>query len=128
MASSGDSGPASRRPRAAGKALYGGLPEPGPPGFAPALLALGGGLGRDRVGGAADPPRPGAPRRGRRARPPGPRLGAPGSPARVRAAPAPGARARADRADPVAPPGQAAARVRPRPAERAAPGPGRRSS
>src|SRR2546428_13858532 len=40
MASSGDSGPASRRPRAAGKALYGGLPEPGPPGFAPRLLEL----------------------------------------------------------------------------------------
>src|SRR5438552_16773044 len=40
MASSGDSGPASGRPRAAGKALYGGLPEPGPPGFAPRLLEL----------------------------------------------------------------------------------------
>src|SRR6059058_758199 len=40
MASSGDLGPGSRRPRAAGKALYGGLPEPGPPGFAPRLLEL----------------------------------------------------------------------------------------
>src|SRR5213080_849879 len=39
MASSGDSErPASDRPRAGGKALYGGLPEPGPPGFAPRLL------------------------------------------------------------------------------------------
>src|SRR5213082_977150 len=39
MASSGDSErPASDRPRASGRALYGGLPEPGPPGFAPRLL------------------------------------------------------------------------------------------
>src|SRR2546430_12000792 len=39
MASSGGSArPASDRPRAAGRALYGGLPEPGPPGFAPRLL------------------------------------------------------------------------------------------
>src|SRR5207244_13388612 len=41
MASSGDSErPASDRPRASGRALYGGLPEPGPPGFAPRLLEL----------------------------------------------------------------------------------------
>src|SRR5919206_172231 len=40
MASSGSSGPASGpgRPRAAGRAIYGGLPESGPPGFAPRLL------------------------------------------------------------------------------------------
>ncbi|TML32838.1 MAG: VWA domain-containing protein [Actinobacteria bacterium] len=39
MASSdGSARPASGRPRAAGRALYGGLPEPGPPGFAPRLL------------------------------------------------------------------------------------------
>src|SRR5919202_333989 len=40
MASSGSSGPADRRgrPRAAGRAIYGGLPEAGPPGFAPRLL------------------------------------------------------------------------------------------
>src|SRR5919199_1291640 len=40
MASSGSSGPADRagRPRAAGRAIYGGLPESGPPGFAPRLL------------------------------------------------------------------------------------------
>src|SRR3989442_15999952 len=41
MASSdGSARPASGRPRAAGRALYGGLPEPGPPGFAPRLLEL----------------------------------------------------------------------------------------
>src|SRR6266550_1910300 len=41
MASSdGSARPAAGRPRAAGKALYGGLPEPGPPGFAPRLLEL----------------------------------------------------------------------------------------
>src|ERR687884_475274 len=42
MASSGSSGPADRRgrPRAAGRAIYGGLPESGPPGFAPRLLEL----------------------------------------------------------------------------------------
>src|SRR5205814_1051503 len=41
MASSGDSErPASGRPRASGRALYGGLPEPGPPGFAPRVLEL----------------------------------------------------------------------------------------
>src|SRR5918912_3014723 len=42
MASSGSSGPADRggRPRAAGRAIYGGLPEAGPPGFAPRLLEL----------------------------------------------------------------------------------------
>src|ERR687885_677331 len=40
MASSGSSGPGSGRPRASGRALYGGLPEPGPPGFAPRLLEL----------------------------------------------------------------------------------------
>src|ERR687883_177386 len=38
MASSESSGPA--RPRAAGRAIYGGLPESGPPGFAPRLLEL----------------------------------------------------------------------------------------
>src|ERR687886_567014 len=38
MASSGSSGPA--RPRGAGRAIYGGLPESGPPGFAPRLLEL----------------------------------------------------------------------------------------
>src|SRR5919199_541393 len=40
MASSGSSGPPDRpgRPRAAGRAIYGGLPESGPPGFAPRLL------------------------------------------------------------------------------------------
>src|ERR671933_645515 len=41
MASSGSSGPADRgRPRASGRAIYGGLPESGPPGFAPRLLEL----------------------------------------------------------------------------------------
>src|SRR5881227_3525434 len=41
MASSdGSELPASGRPRAAGRAIYGGLPEPGPPGFAPRLLEL----------------------------------------------------------------------------------------
>src|SRR2546421_3269612 len=42
MASSGSSAPGNgaRRPRAAGRALYGGLPEPGPPGFAPRVLEL----------------------------------------------------------------------------------------
>src|SRR5919199_4622132 len=40
MASSGSSGPGSGRPRASGRALYGGLPEPGPPGFAPRVLEL----------------------------------------------------------------------------------------
>src|SRR5437764_13036476 len=41
MASSdGSELPASGRPRAAGRALYGGLPEPGPPGFAPRVLEL----------------------------------------------------------------------------------------
>src|SRR5919202_367328 len=42
MASSGSSGPADGggRPRAAGRAIYGGLPESGPPGFAPRLLEL----------------------------------------------------------------------------------------
>src|SRR5918911_2975191 len=42
MASSGSSGPADRggRPRAAGRAIYGGLPESGPPGFAPRVLEL----------------------------------------------------------------------------------------
>src|SRR5919204_5206938 len=41
MASSDGSGqPASGRPRASGRALYGGLPEPGPPGFAPRILEL----------------------------------------------------------------------------------------
>src|SRR5256714_836336 len=42
MASSGSSAPGSgaRRPRAAGRAIYGGLPESGPPGFAPRLLEL----------------------------------------------------------------------------------------
>src|SRR5438067_3747295 len=41
MASSGGSErPASGRPRASGRALYGGLPEPGPPGFAPRVLEL----------------------------------------------------------------------------------------
>src|SRR5256884_8580301 len=41
MASSdGSARPASGRPRAAGRALYGGLPEAGPPGFAPRLLDL----------------------------------------------------------------------------------------
>src|SRR5436305_6947909 len=41
MASSdGSERPASGRPRAAGRAPYGGLPEPGPPGFAPRVLEL----------------------------------------------------------------------------------------
>src|SRR5256714_4256051 len=42
MASSGSSEPGNGagRPRAAGRALYGGLPAPGPPGFAPRLLEL----------------------------------------------------------------------------------------
>src|SRR2546430_14298581 len=41
MASSdGSERPASGRLRASGRALYGGLPEPGPPGFAPRLLEL----------------------------------------------------------------------------------------
>src|SRR5438874_7330923 len=42
MASSGSSEPGNgaARPRAAGRAIYGGLPEPGPPGFAPRLLEL----------------------------------------------------------------------------------------
>src|SRR5918912_3053894 len=45
MASSGSSAPGNgagrpSRPRAAGRAIYGGLPEPGPPGFAPRLLEL----------------------------------------------------------------------------------------
>src|SRR5256885_16504821 len=42
MASSGSSAPGNgaRRPRAAGRAIYGGLPESGPPGFAPRLLEL----------------------------------------------------------------------------------------
>src|SRR2546421_6290395 len=42
MASSGSSAPGNgaRRPRAAGRALYGGLPEAGPPGFAPRILEL----------------------------------------------------------------------------------------
>src|SRR2546421_7477682 len=42
MASSGSSAPGNgaRRPRAAGRALYGGLPEAGPPGFAPRVLEL----------------------------------------------------------------------------------------
>src|SRR3989440_5146790 len=41
MASSGSSEPGNAgRPRASGRALYGGLPEPGPPGFAPRLLEL----------------------------------------------------------------------------------------
>src|SRR5256885_14466402 len=41
MASSdGSERPASGRPRASGRALYGGLPEPGPPGFAPRVLEL----------------------------------------------------------------------------------------
>src|SRR5436309_3209216 len=40
MASSGGSGPASGRPRAAGRAIYGGLPDAGPPGFAARLLEL----------------------------------------------------------------------------------------
>src|SRR6266480_5106520 len=42
MASSGSSAPGNgaRRPRAAGRAIYGGLPESGPPGFAPRVLEL----------------------------------------------------------------------------------------
>ena len=42
MASSESSAPGNgaRRPRAAGRAIYGGLPEAGPPGFAPRLLEL----------------------------------------------------------------------------------------
>jgi uncharacterized protein with von Willebrand factor type A (vWA) domain len=45
MASSGSSAPGNgsglpARPRAAGRAIYGGLPESGPPGFAPRLLEL----------------------------------------------------------------------------------------
>ncbi len=41
MASSDDSArPGNGRPRASGRALYGGLPEPGPPGFAPRILEL----------------------------------------------------------------------------------------
>src|SRR5204862_2487474 len=42
MASSGSSEPGngSGRPRAAGRAIYGGLPESGPPGFAPRVLEL----------------------------------------------------------------------------------------
>src|SRR3954447_411517 len=44
MASSGSSAPGSGgaggRPRAAGRAIYGGLPEAGPPGFAPRILEL----------------------------------------------------------------------------------------
>src|SRR5947208_2743315 len=43
MESSGSSEPGSAgsgRPRAAGRAIYGGLPEAGPPGFAPRLLEL----------------------------------------------------------------------------------------
>src|SRR5438477_1110683 len=42
MASSGSSAPGNgaRHPRAAGRAIYGGLPESGPPGFAPRLLEL----------------------------------------------------------------------------------------
>src|SRR2546430_17121774 len=45
MASSGSSAPGNGdgrpgRPRAAGRAIYGGLPESGPPGFAPRLLEL----------------------------------------------------------------------------------------
>src|SRR5437870_8948475 len=45
MASSGSSAPGNgsglpARPRAAGRAIYGGLPEAGPPGFAPRLLEL----------------------------------------------------------------------------------------
>src|ERR687884_914210 len=45
MASSGSSAPGNgagrpSRPRAAGRAIYGGLPESGPPGLAPRLLEL----------------------------------------------------------------------------------------
>src|SRR5919204_5825 len=42
MESSGSSAPGNgaRRPRAAGRAIYGGLPEAGPPGFAPRILEL----------------------------------------------------------------------------------------
>src|SRR5437762_12222982 len=42
MASSGSSAPGNGtgRPRAAGRAIYGGLPESGPPGFAPRVLEL----------------------------------------------------------------------------------------
>src|SRR5436305_4963237 len=42
MASAGSSAPGNgaRRPRAAGRAICGGLPESGPPGFAPRLLEL----------------------------------------------------------------------------------------
>src|SRR6266480_4083264 len=42
MASSGSSEPGNGagRPRAAGRAIYGGLPDAGPPGFAPRLLEL----------------------------------------------------------------------------------------
>src|SRR6059058_2579257 len=45
MASSGSSAPGNgsglpARPRAAGRAIYGGLPESGPPGFAPRVLEL----------------------------------------------------------------------------------------
>src|SRR3982751_3043296 len=45
MASSGSSAPGNGggpppRPRAAGRAIYGGLPEAGPPGFAPRILEL----------------------------------------------------------------------------------------
>src|ERR671933_1446730 len=42
MASSESSAPGSGpgRPRAAGRAIYGGLPEAGPPGFAPRILEL----------------------------------------------------------------------------------------
>src|SRR3954471_13876058 len=45
MASSGSSAPGNdggprARPRAAGRAIYGGLPEAGPPGFAPRILEL----------------------------------------------------------------------------------------
>src|SRR6059058_2905526 len=45
MASSGSSAPGNgsglpARPRAAGRAIYGGLPESGPPGFAPRILEL----------------------------------------------------------------------------------------
>src|SRR4029450_5946760 len=40
MASSGESAPGRARPRAAGKGLYGGMPEPGPPGFPARVIDL----------------------------------------------------------------------------------------
>src|SRR5919204_331586 len=59
MESSGSSAPGNgaRRPRAAGRAIYGGLPESGPPGFAPRLLQLADELRREGLAvGTSEPP------------------------------------------------------------------------